>query len=177
MTNHSKRKKRKIKESHKEENEDTTAVTIDVPELKRAMEGILNNYYGVAAMLAKDSTEGIDENLELIIDNSKKIKDMETGIPESLCERLSEVVGNIEDGATEMKGIEIEETRKKFKNLSRSMITYLKEFHGKIKGAEKIYVYYCPMVDSSWLQRDEGTRNPYYGAGMLKCGSVKEELP
>ncbi len=102
---------------------------------------------------------------------------MESGIPESSLERLSEITGNIEDDATEMKGIGLEEARERFKNLSRSMINYFKELHGKVKGAEKIYVYYCPMVDASWLQKEEGTRNPYYGAKMLKCGSVKEELP
>ncbi len=57
------------------------------------------------------------------------------------------------------------------------MINYFKELHGKVKDAEKIYVYYCPMVDASWLQKEEGTRNPYYGAKMLKCGSVREEIP
>jgi hypothetical protein len=128
-------------------------------------------------MLANDSIEGVDENLELIINNSEKIKNMESGIPESSLERLSEITGNIEDDATEMKGIGLEEARERFKSLSRSMINYFKELHGKVKGAEKIYVYYCPMVDASWLQKEEGTRNPYYGAKMLKCGSVKEELP
>jgi multidrug efflux pump subunit AcrA (membrane-fusion protein) len=166
-----------IEEENKEENKNTTAVTIDEPGLKKAMEGILNNYYSVAAMLAKDSTEGVDENLDLIISDSRKIKDMKSGIPESSFERLSEITGTIEDDATETKGLGLEEARKKFKNLSQSMITYLKGFHGKIKGAEKIYVYYCPMVDASWLQKEEGTRNPYYGSSMLKCGSVKEELP
>jgi RND family efflux transporter MFP subunit len=138
---------------------------------------ILDNYYRIAARLANDSTEGVDGNLELIINNSKKIKDMESGIPENLLEMLSGITGNVEDGATEMKGVGLEEARKKFKNLSRSMITYLKELHGKINGAEKIYVYYCPMADASWLQKEEGTRNPYLGSSMLKCGTVKEELP
>ena len=76
-----------------------------------------------------------------------------------------------------MKGIGIEEARKRFKNLSRSAIDCVKEIQGQITGAEKIYVYYCPMADASWLQKEEGTRNPYYGSSMLKCGSVKEVLP
>ena len=68
--------------------------------MKQVTGNILDNYYRVAARLANDSTEGIDENLELIINNSKKIKDMESGIPESLLERLSGITGNIEDDAT-----------------------------------------------------------------------------
>ena len=54
-------------------------------------------------------------------------------------------------------------------------LSYYWDYH--FNGAEKIYIYYCPMADASWLQKEEGTRNPYYGAKMLKCGSVKEELP
>jgi len=33
------------------------------------------------------------------------------------------------------------------------------------------------MADASWLQKEEGTRNPYLGSSMLKCGTVKEEIP
>ena len=152
---------------------------IDEPVLKQMKQvtgAMLDSYYRIAASLANDSTEGIDGNLELIINSSDKIKNIESGIPESLRERLSGIGGDIEDGATEMKGIGIEEARKKFKNLSRSTIDYVKELQGQIKGAEKIYVYYCPMADASWLQKEEGTRNPYYGLSMLKCGSVKDEL-
>jgi multidrug efflux pump subunit AcrA (membrane-fusion protein) len=146
-------------------------------QMKQVTGAILDNYYRIAASLANDSTEGIDGNLELIINGSDKIKNMESGIPESLFERLSVIIGNIEDGATKMKGAGIEEARKRFKNLSRLTIDYVKELQGQIKDAEKFYVYYCPMADASWLQKEEGTRNPYYGSSMLKCGSVKEELP
>ena len=144
--------------------------------MKQVAENILDNYYRVAAMLANDSTEGVDGNLEVIINNSRKIKEKESGIPESLRERLSVLTGNIEDEANEMKGKELDEARNKFKSLSQSMVSYFKELHGRVKGAENIYVYYCPMAGASWLQEEEGTRNPYYGTKMLKCGSVKEVL-
>ncbi len=163
-------------EKHGDEEVHYEAHIIDESVLKQVTETILDNYYRIAASLANDSIEGIDGNLDLIINSSDKIKNMESGIPENLSERLSVIVGNIEDGATEMKGIGIEEARNRFKNLSRLIINYVKELQGQIKGAEKIYVYYCSMADASWLQKEEGTRNPYYGSSMLKCGSVKEEL-
>ncbi|MDP6924876.1 MAG: efflux RND transporter periplasmic adaptor subunit [Candidatus Scalindua sp.] len=150
---------------------------IDESVLKQIAGAMLGNYYRIAASLVNDSTEGIDGNLELIINSSDKIKNIESVIPEGLRERLSVIAGNIEDGATEMRGVGIEEARKKFKSLSRLMIDYVKELQGQIKGAEKIYVYYCPMAGASWLQKEEGTRNPYYGSSMLKCGSVREEIP
>jgi Cu(I)/Ag(I) efflux system membrane fusion protein len=138
---------------------------------------VLNNYYAVATRLADDSVENINENLDLIISNSRKVRDMDLDISEGLLKRLSGVAGKIEDSANEMKGMELEKAREKFKGLSQSMINYLKEFQGKDKDAERAYVYYCPMVDASWLQKEKGTLNPYYGFAMLKCGSVKEEIP
>ena len=174
-----KKKKDDHKEEHKENNNITAADIIDesvLKQMKQVAENILDNYYRVAAMLANDSTEGVDGNLEVIINNSRKIKEKESGIPESLRERLSVLTGNIEDEANEMKGKELDEARNKFKSLSQSMVSYFKELHGRVKGAENIYVYYCPMAGASWLQEEEGTRNPYYGTKMLKCGSVKEVL-
>jgi multidrug efflux pump subunit AcrA (membrane-fusion protein) len=162
------------------EGKHSTAYIINESVLKQVQQvtgDVLDNYYRVAARLADDSIEGIDRNLELIINNSKKIKDMKSGLPESVFERLSVITGNIGNDATEMKGIGLEESRKKFKNLSRSMIDYIKELHGKIDDTEKIYVYYCPMAKASWLQKEEGTHNPYLGTSMLKCGTVKEVLP
>ena len=33
---------------------------------------------------------------------------------------------------------------------------------------------FCPMVNRSWLQKDEKLRNPYYGSAMLECGEFKK---
>jgi multidrug efflux pump subunit AcrA (membrane-fusion protein) len=174
-------KEEEYKESHNDQNKDehkhTNLNTIKEQELESVTRDMLENYYDVAAELANDSMKGIDEGLEMIINNSIKLKDIKLDISEGLHGRLKEIAGNISDSATEMKGVEIETARSSFKKLSQSMINYLKELNGKLKGDGKTYVYYCPMVDATWLQKNEGTRNPYYGSSMLKCGSVKEELP
>lgn len=167
-------------EEQRDKGKHSTVYIIDESVLKRMKQvtgNILDNYYRVAAKLANDSIEGVDGNLELIINNSEKINDMVSGIPESSLERLSEIAVKVEGGAAQMKGQELEEARKRFKSLSQFVISYLKEFNGKIKDAETTYIYYCPMADASWLQKEEGTRNPYLGSGMLKCGTVKAKLP
>ena len=153
------------------------AETIEAPDIQHTMQEILENYYSIAAKLANDSAEGIGKNLDLIIGASGKAKDMSLDIPEDAIKELSEIIKKIEDSATAIKGMKLEDSRNKFKDLSQAMISYLKEFHGKFKDAEKAYIYYCPMVDASWLQKEKGTLNPYYGSAMLKCGSMKEEIP
>ena len=41
------------------------------------------------------------------------------------------------------------------------------------KDVEGVRLAYCPMVQKSWLQKDEQIRNPYYGSSMLTCGEFK----
>ena len=45
----------------------------------------------------------------------------------------------------------------------------------------KLYVQECPMANQSqgalWLSFSDQIRNPYYGASMLKCGSVVDSIP
>jgi hypothetical protein len=35
-------------------------------------------------------------------------------------------------------------------------------------------VAFCPMVNRSWLQKEDKVRNPYYGSTMLECGEIKK---
>lgn len=58
-----------------------------------------------------------------------------------------------------------------------------KDFYDLVKllGANQtLYVEYCPMYNNdkgaSWLSTEKEIKNPYFGASMLTCGSVKEEL-
>ncbi|HPQ39760.1 MAG TPA: efflux RND transporter periplasmic adaptor subunit [bacterium] len=47
-------------------------------------------------------------------------------------------------------------------------------------GPIRYYEFHCPMAfdnaGANWLQRENDLRNPYYGAAMLKCGSLEREL-
>lgn len=36
---------------------------------------------------------------------------------------------------------------------------------------------HCPMKPGSWLQSGEPLANPYYGAGMLRCGNFEPSAP
>ena len=47
-------------------------------------------------------------------------------------------------------------------------------------GKTDVLLHHCPMAangsGADWLQRREGIANPYYGASMLKCGSLVDTL-
>lgn len=41
-------------------------------------------------------------------------------------------------------------------------------------GIEGYHIMTCPMAKADWVQQDRQLANPYYGASMLRCGSVKK---
>ena len=62
--------------------------------------------------------------------------------------------------------------RAAFGPLSEAMITRVKA-DGSSDVAGELRLGFCPMARKSWLQREEQTRNPYYGTRMLTCGELK----
>lgn len=71
------------------------------------------------------------------------------------------------------KTTSLEDIRSRFEKISQSMIALAEQ---KVFGAEALYVMYCPMKKTSWLDDSNEVKNPYYGKAMLTCGSVKKTI-
>ena len=63
------------------------------------------------------------------------------------------------------------------------LVVMSKDFYdiAKTFGTEKpLYKVFCPMYNNNkgayWLSDSKEIKNPYYGADMLTCGEVQEEL-
>jgi Cu(I)/Ag(I) efflux system membrane fusion protein len=71
---------------------------------------------------------------------------------------------------------DIKKQREHFIHLSAHLINAVKTFGIN----QKVYVDYCPMANNNvgayWLSKDKEIRNPYFGADMLNCGSVTDEI-
>ena len=37
-----------------------------------------------------------------------------------------------------------------------------------------VHLAYCPMEDKPWLQKGTDIKNPYFGAQMIDCGTIKK---
>jgi Cu(I)/Ag(I) efflux system membrane fusion protein len=76
------------------------------------------------------------------------------------------------------EGVQIEAARQAFERLSNELIAVVRQFG--IPENQVLYRFHCPMAfnnrGADWLQQDENTRNPYFGASMLKCGEVAEVI-
>lgn len=72
----------------------------------------------------------------------------------------------------------IEAARKAFGKLSNELIVVVEQFG--LSRTHTLYRFNCPMAldnkGADWLQMDKDTRNPYFGASILKCGEVIEVI-
>lgn len=71
----------------------------------------------------------------------------------------------------------IDDLRVLFGELSTAYVQVAKTF----KLTDKtLYIQHCPMAfdntGADWISSDSTILNPYFGASMLKCGSVKEKI-
>ena len=69
---------------------------------------------------------------------------------------------------------DLDKQRKAFAELTEPMFALVKAR----PTATPIYLDHCPMYEggADWLSRDKAIRNPFYGAQMMNCGSVKETI-
>ena len=83
-----------------------------------------------------------------------------------------EILESAKEQAEHIVKSPIDHQREHFETLSTDisdMITLL--------GTEKtLYQDYCPMAKASWLSEVKDIKNPYYGAKMMTCGSVKKQI-
>lgn len=74
------------------------------------------------------------------------------------------------------KTTDIKIQREHFVHLSAHLINAVKTFGIN----QKVYVDFCPMANDDigafWLSTEEEIRNPYFGASMLTCGEITDEI-
>ncbi len=72
---------------------------------------------------------------------------------------------------------DIAAARTNFLTVSKELISLVS--HVGTTGGQDLYVAHCPMAfgnqGGDWLQADKKINNPYYGASMLPCGSIKSQ--
>lgn len=83
-----------------------------------------------------------------------------------------------EEAAKIQSASDIKIARVAFHAISKDLAKMVE--HVGTSGKSDVVKMHCPMAfnnkGGAWLQNSEDLANPYYGAMMLKCGSVKETL-
>jgi Cu(I)/Ag(I) efflux system membrane fusion protein len=77
-----------------------------------------------------------------------------------------------------LEATDIKSARVEFLNLSGQFTTLVE--HVGTSNKTQLYIAHCPMAfgnkGGSWVQSDKTLANPYYGAMMLRCGSLQKQI-
>lgn len=137
---------------------------------------IVSNYLTLKNALTKDDTKGAANAGTALYAIFNSVN------PNSIDAKLKAEYLDIADDAKEhaehigANGGNIEHQREHFAMLSKDMNDLIKTF----KSEQKLYQDFCPMYDGGkgaiWISETKEIKNPYLGAKMPTCGSVKKEL-
>lgn len=122
---------------------------------------VYQHYIHLKTALVNDDNKEADNGAKML-ENALK----DAGMTAEL--KLATVLSNAKD---------VKAKREQLTPLSNALANAFKK--SKITSGS-IYKQYCPMANDGkggyWLASESKINNPYYGASMLKCGSVEEEI-
>ena len=140
-------------------------------DVKQNFNKSLNSYYVLKNALAADQSA---EAPALAATLLKTVKEMpNSGFASDKQQKLWTLEsGKIQAQASQLiQSNDLKVQRKSFEGISTAFVTLTQEL--KINTAP-VFVQYCPMAKSTWLNEVKEIQNPYYGSAMKDCGSVKE---
>jgi len=153
--------------------ETTTEVTVPTP---FSIKEIISNYLSLKNALAKDDSNGAAKAAKAIVAVMAKL-DMNNLSGEQM-KSYMEVADDTKEHAEHIgsNGGDIEHQREHFILLSKDINDLITTFGTD----QKLYLVFCPMADdgkgANWISETKEIKNPYFGAKMPTCGTVKKEL-
>lgn len=141
--------------------------------VKSQLNNVLNIYYQIKDALVHDngklaSTKAKEFITALEVVDMKKMSAQENTFFMPLQEKLTTDAQHIRTTT------DIDHMREHFGPFSKNVWTLVKAF--KANNGVIAYQQYCPMQKATWVSKEEGIKNPYYGKQMLNCGKVVETL-
>jgi len=139
------------------------------------LKDVFDDYINLKDILITDDSEKVMDEAKNVLESLKKVNMKVLTSSTTLMQQWMKLEKEIKSSANSItKTSEIKKQRVHFKNLSKHFIAAVKNFGIN----EKVYSQFCPMADNNkgayWLSKKEKVVNPYFGGGMLTCGSVKE---
>lgn len=131
-------------------------------------------YFKLQEDMAGDSLEGGRRALQQLSRNVSRIKtELLSGAAR---EQWSAIVTQVQDAAEKgQQAARLADLRIAFEDASKAVIDT--EQHFGHKDGSPHFLIFCPMAFDNtgayWLQDHDKVTNPYFGASMLRCGSVK----
>lgn len=136
-------------------------------------------YLGVQSALAADDLAGLGQALvaaRVALEAKSQGEPMDGKAKASWERDQLRMKSSLERAS--MPGLDMGERRARFESFSAAVDLAIQHFGSALEGP--VYRVHCPMAfdnrGADWLQADKTVNNPYFGAAMLRCGSVTETL-
>jgi membrane fusion protein, copper/silver efflux system len=152
-------------------------VSTDIPNtFKRSIDHVAEGYFKIQHALSSDSLDDAKTGGQFLLDklNGVDMKLLEGNIHMDWMKLHKSIKFTTENL---LKATDIEAARVQFEVMTAPFETIITRF-GTRKAA--VFKFHCPMafnnIGAFWLQNNEDTRNPYFGASMLICKDSVEPL-
>lgn len=140
------------------------AATVVVAEAPRsATETLVEAYVPMQEALAADSAKTLKEQAAKLATAAAAAAEAAEGDKAAF-----EAVAAAAKGMT---ATEIGALRGQFKALSAALAKLIER-----QAVDGLGIYFCPMADAYWVQKQGDVANPYYGKQMLRCGEAVEKV-
>ncbi|MFC1585154.1 efflux RND transporter periplasmic adaptor subunit [Fibrobacterota bacterium] len=166
-----------VQEDHEKHKAARTPDKSKLKDFIKELDGLYTAYFLAQTALAKDDMKSSRQALNKLkkATNAVNMKKAKGQAHESWMSTLNRLNKELEHV---MHLGNISGIREAFRSVSNTLIDLEKNFGHA--GGKKHFVAFCPMAfdnkGGSWLQTEETINNPYYGAAMLRCGEIKEEI-
>lgn len=137
---------------------------------------IVSNYLKVKNALVKDDSNGATQAAKSLSASLNAANS--SAVDAKSQKQFAEIIEDSKEHAEHIgaNAAKISHQREHFVMLSKDINDLL----AITKTDQKLYQDYCPMANDGkgaiWISETKDIKNPYYGASMLKCGSVKKQF-
>jgi len=156
--------------------DNTEAALIGSQELKKAIFTLVKGYLDLQQDLAADNPEKGQQHIARLTDLSDRVG---TLLAQEGFERAQELERELNAAMTGLnRSTDLADMRTGFAPLSRILTDLVTTFG--LGESMPLYLEFCPMAfdntGATWLSRSPEINNPYFGAAMLRCGEVRQQL-
>ena len=134
------------------------------------VEDLIQPYLQIQKHLADDDLQGAQAGAHALLEALTKTAPARSDSQRGAA--LSKAVRAIQHSG------DLQSARVAFREASQTLMAWVEQEGGS--EGKTLYVVHCPMAfdneGASWLQADKTVSNPYYGASMLRCGSIQKPI-
>lgn len=144
--------------------------------VREALAPVYSSYFNVQRSLASDDPETALASYKALAD---ALQSVDMGVFGESHGQFMSIYGDmLKQARAGAQTADIKGAREVFLQISKAAIQLEKDFG---HSGDQYYLTFCPMADNNkgayWLQTVDTVYNSFYGAAMLRCGSIKEALP